>query len=140
MRTSITAGLDRLVLMRSAGLLGARTESRAEDVSAPLFIGELSAGWAYTSGEIAFGPYREGVRAAIVDTFAWHARGSAQETLAAMADVILASYEEIASVTLSLRERPYRPADLLELSMSRDALFVVRDEPCATVEITVERK
>ena len=142
-QTSITAGLDRLVLMRSAGLLAAGPETGggdAEDGAAPLFIAELSAAWAYTSGEIAFGPYREGVRAAIVDTFAWHGRGSAQDTLTAMADVILATYEEIASITLSLQERPYRPADLLELAVARDALFVVRDEPLALVEITVERQ
>ena len=141
-QTSITAGIDGLVLMRSAGLLAAGPEAGggdAEDGAAPIFVGALSARWQYTSGEIAFGPYRHGIRAAIVETFAWHARRSAQETLTSMADVILASYEEVASVTLSIEERPYRPADLLDLAVARDALFVVRDEPLAVVEVTVDR-
>ena len=141
-QTSITAGIDGLVLMRSAGLLSAGPHAGggdAEDGAAPIFIGALSARWQYTSGEIAFGPYRHGIRASIVETFAWHARRSAQETLTSMADVILASYDEVASVTVSLEERPYRPADLLELAIARDALFVVRDEPLAIVEVTVDR-
>lgn len=141
-QTSITAGIDGLVLMRSAGLLAAGPQAGggdAEDGAAPIFVGALSARWQYTSGEIAFGPYRHGIRSAIVETFAWHARQSAQDTLTNMADVILASYEEVASVTLSAEERPYRPVDLLELSVARDALFVVRDEPLAIVEVTVDR-
>jgi hypothetical protein len=54
--------------------------------------------------------------------------------------VILASYQEISAVTLALKERPYRPADLLELSLDADALFVAYDEPLGIVEVTVERE
>ena len=32
-------------------------------------------------------------------------------------------------MTLSLQEHPYRPVDLLELSVDGDALFVAHDEP-----------
>jgi hypothetical protein len=52
---------------------------------------------------------------------------------------VFASYQEIAQLTLSLQEHPYRPVDLLELSVEGDQLFVVRDEPVGLLEITVDR-
>src|SRR5205085_6117241 len=115
-RVSVTSGLENLVLLKTAGFVPHDATERADDAAADglqrLFIATLSARWSYTSGEIAFGPYRQGIRAAIVETFAWHTGRSVQETLSAIADVVLASYQEIADVTLSLEERPYRPVDL----------------------------
>jgi urate oxidase len=61
-----------------------------------------------------------------------------QHTLYAIADVVLASYQEIADVTLAMHERPYRPADLL--LENPDDLFVALDEPLGVVEVTVERE
>ena len=65
----------------------------------------LSARWTYTSGDVTFGLYRQGVRTAILETFAWHASQSVQHALYAIADVVLATYDEIADVTLSFHER-----------------------------------
>ena len=78
-----------------------------------LLIATLAARWSYSSGDIAFLPYRQGVRGAIIETFAWHASRSVQHTLYAIAEVILATYQEISVVSLTLQERPYRPVDLL---------------------------
>ncbi len=74
-----------------------------------------------------------------METFAWHKGHSVQATMYAIADVVLASYQEISEVTLSLQERPYRPVDLLELALDGDALFIAHDEPVGVVEITVGR-
>ncbi len=87
------------------------------------------------------GPYRQGVRAAIIDTFAWHSGRSVHHTLYAIADVVLATYQEIADVTLGFHERPYRPADLFGAGMENpDDLFVSLEEPLGVVEVTVERE
>ena len=143
-RVSVAAGPENLVLMRTGGFVpverGRTSEEATADGLQRLFIAALSARWSYTSGDIAFGPYRSGVRAAIVETFAWHKGRSVQETLYAVADVVLASYQEIAEVTLSLQERPYRPVDLLELALDGDALFIAHDEPVGVIEITVGRE
>lgn len=142
-RTSVAAGIENLVLLRTSGFApterGRASADPAADGLQRLFIASFSARWSYTSGEIAFAPCRQGVRAAIVDTFTWHKGRSARDTLSAIADVVLASYQEISEVTLALEERPYRPVDLLELSLEGDALFVAYDEPVGTVEITVAR-
>jgi urate oxidase len=81
------------------------------------------------------------VRAAITETFAMHAAQSVQHTLYAIADVVLATYEEIVDVTLSLHERPYRPADPFGAdAASPDELFHAVEEPLGVVEISVERE
>lgn len=142
-RASVSAGLDNLVLMRTGGFAPVERGNASDEPTADglqrLFIATLSARWSYTSGDIAFGPYRQGVRAAIIETFAWHRGRSVQATLYAVADVVLASYQEISDVTLSLHERPYRPVDLLELALDGDALFIAHDEPVGVVEVTVGR-
>jgi urate oxidase len=143
-RISVSSGIEDLTLMRTSGLAPSRRVRDPEDEAADglqrLLIASLSLTWSYTEGDIAFGPYRQGIRAAVVETFAWHASRSVQHTLYAIGDVIVASYQEISAVTLALKERPYRAADLLELSLDADALFVAYDEPLGIVEVTVERE
>jgi urate oxidase len=139
-RVSVSSGIDNLVLLRTAGLTPPQRAADDDEIAdgvQRLLIATLAARWSYSSGDIAFLPYRQGVRGAIIETFAWHASRSVQHTLYAMADVILATYQEISVVTLTLQERPYRPVDLLD--MERDDLFIARDEPVGIVEVTVER-
>jgi len=128
--------------MRTGGFVPAERGKASEEATVDglqrIFIASLSARWSYTSGDIAFGPYRQGVRAAIIETFAWHKGRSVQETLYAIADVVLASYQEISEVTLSLEERPYRPVDLLELALEGDALFIAHDEPVGVAELSIK--
>ncbi len=140
-QTAVVAGLDNLVLMRSSGFSPrAATAGGADDDLQALLVGALTARWTYNTPDVTFGPYRQGVRAAILETMARHAARSVQHLLYAVADVVLASYEEISDVTLALRERPYRPADLFRAGIENpDALFIAADEPLGIVEVTVER-
>ena len=142
-QVSVVAGIEGLVIMRSVGFTPSRP-SEHEDGTADglprLIVGELAARWTYTSGEVTFDPYRHSVRMALLETIAWHASRSVQHALYAAADVILSNYEEIADVTLSFHEFPYRPADLLNVGAETpDDLFVALDEPIGVVEVTVER-
>jgi urate oxidase len=142
-RTSVQAGIENLVLLRTGGFVpssrGKPLDEGMADGVQRVFLATLGGRWAYTSPDIAFAPYRTGVRQALVESFAWHKGPAVRDTLRAMADVVLASYQEIAQVSLSLHERPYRPADLLELSVEPDSLFVAHEEPVGVIEITVER-
>ena len=140
-QTAVVAGLDNLVLMRSSGFSRPRRPAdAADDALQTLLVGTLTARWTYNTPDVTFGPYRQGVRAAILETVARHAARSVQHLLYAVADVVLATYEEISDVTLALRERPYRPADLFAEGVENpDALFIAADEPLGIVEVTVER-
>ena len=129
--------------MRTAGF-ASPADLTGEDGTADgvqrLLVGELTARWTYASADVTFRPYRQGVRAAVVETFAWHASRSVQHTLYAIADVVLATYQEIVDVTLALHERPYRPADMFSAGIDNpDDLFVALEEPLGVVEVTVER-
>jgi urate oxidase len=140
-RTAVQAGIEELVLMRTSGFASATRgpADAAADGLQRIYVASLAARWVYTARDIAFAPYRSGIRQAIVETFAWHKGPSARDTLRAIADVVLATYQEIAQVSLSLQERPYRPVGLLELALDGDALFVAHDEPVGVLEMSVER-
>ena len=145
-QVSVVAGIEHLSLMRSAGFRPGRARGEEDeglsDGLQRILVGDLSARWTYTTGDVTFGPYRQGVRAAVLDSVAWHDSRSVQHALFATADVILTTYEEIADVTLSFRERPYRLADPFATEVDPevpDDLFVALDEPLGIVEVTVER-
>jgi len=142
-RAAVQAGIDNLILLRTGGSVpvphGAPSGDGSHDGLQRIYVATLGARWAYSGGDVAFVPYRSGIRQAIVDTFAWHKGPAARDTLRAMAEVILGSYQEIAQVSLTLHERPYRPVDLLELALEGDSLFVAHDEPVGVLEISVER-
>jgi urate oxidase len=142
-QVSVVAGIQHLAIMRSAGFapsVRANTDDGTSDGLPRLVIGELSARWTYTSGDVTFDPYRHGVRAALIETVAWHASRSVQHALYAAADVILSTFEDIADITLSFLEHPYRPADPLAVGAGiPDDLFVAIEEPLGVVEVTVER-
>jgi urate oxidase len=140
---SVVSGLTGLTVMRTTGFAPNRAET-ADDGAADglqrLLVAELTAKWTYTSADVTFRTYREGVRRLIAETFARHASRSLQHTLYAMADLVLASYQEIADVTLAVHERPYRPADVFSAGVDNpDDLFVALEEPVGVVEVTVER-
>ena len=141
-QTAVVSGIDQLVVMRTAGFLPRNPAQRAddgtEDAVPSLLVGSLAARWTYSNAGVTFGPYRQGIRAAISDTFALHAARSIHYTLYAIADVLLASYEDILDVTLTMEERPYRSADIFSGGDGED-LFLGVEEPLGVVEVTVER-
>jgi urate oxidase len=150
-QVAVVSGIEQLTIMRSSGFQPARRANEdptgVDDGLQRLLVATLSARWTYSTPDVTFGPYRQGIRAAIVETFGCHASRSVQHALYSIADVVLASYQEIADVTLSLQERPYRPADLFSAGVepslnerpATDDLFVAVEEPLGVVEVTVER-
>jgi urate oxidase len=147
-QVAVVSGIEQLTIMRTSGLAPPRAKpgdeadpSGLDDGLQRLLVATLAARWTYTSGDVTFDPYRQGVRAAIVETFGCQASRSIQQTLYSIADVVLSSYQEIADITLSLHERPYRPVDLFSAGVENpDDLFVAVEEPVGVIEVTVERE
>ena len=139
-QTAVVSGIDQLVVMRTSGFVPPRGDDDVRDWLQPLVVGSLSARWTYSTGDVTFGPYRQAIRAAILDTFALHASRSIHYTLYAIADVVLAAHVEIADITLTMLDRPYRPADMFRADVENpDELFVAMEQSCGVVEVTVER-
>jgi urate oxidase len=143
-QVAVVSGLDALNVMRTSGFAPRdrpTVDDGRHDGLQRLLVGQLCGRWTYSSPDVTFRPYRQGVRAAIVETFAWHSGRSVHHTLYAIADVVLATYQEISDVRLTFHERPYRPADLFSAGMENpDDLFVAVEEPLGVVEVTVERE
>jgi urate oxidase len=144
-QVAVVSGIDNLTVMRTAGFAppGSRPDSRdaADDGLPPIVVGSLSLRWTYSTPDVTFAGYRQGVRGAVTETLALHAARSVQHTLYAIGDVLLASYPEISVVSLTMHERPYRPADLFHANVENpDELFVAVEEPVGVVEVTLERE
>jgi urate oxidase len=141
---AVVSAIENLTVMRTAGFAPPGVRARNSDVDdglPPLVVGALSVRWTYTTPDVTFGPYRQGVRGAVLETMALHASRSVQHTLYAIGDVLLASYPEISVVGLTMHERPYRPADLFHANVQNpDELFVAVEEPVGVVEVTLERE
>ena len=143
-QVAVVSGIEKLTVMRSAGFTEPSRPQRlpddTDDSLPPLVVGALSVRWTYSTPDVTFGAYRQGVRAAVLETVALHASRSVQYTLYALGDVLLASYPDISVVTLTMQERPYRPADLFHANVENpDDLFIAREEPVSVVEVTLER-
>jgi urate oxidase len=143
-QVAVVSSIENLTLMRSAGFVP-RPSSAADPPDderlAPLVVGTLSIRWTYSSPDVTFSAYRQGVRAAVLETTALHASRSIQYTLYAIGDVLLASFPEISVVTLAMHERPYRVADLFHaLVENPNELFTATEEPVGIVEVTLERE
>jgi urate oxidase len=143
-QVAVVSGIENLTIMRTAGFAPSRKATEdpggRDDLLQRMLMASVSAKWTYSSGDVTFGPYRQGVRAAVVETFGCHGRRTVPHTMYAIADIVLGSFEEIAEITISVQERPYRPADLFKAGLENpDDLFVVLDEPLGLVEVTVER-
>lgn len=141
-QTAVVGGLSGLTVMRTSGFAHQRLpgDDDSRDWLQPLVVGTLTARWTYTSGDVTFKVFRQGMRAAILETFAWHQSESVHEALYGVGEVLLSTYDDIAGVSLAFRELPYRPADLFAAGTENpDELFVAVDEPIGLVEVSLER-
>jgi urate oxidase len=144
-QVAVVSSIDNLTVMRTSGFIRSRprpaVEAAGDEGLAPLVVGALTIRWTYSTPDVTFGAYRQGVRGVVVETMALHASRSVQFTLYAIGDVLLASYPEISVVSLAMHERPYRPVDLFHANVENpDELFVAVEEPVGVVEVTLERE
>lgn len=143
-RAAVVAGIDQLPVLKTAG---ARFEGyladRFTDPAPPadrVLAADLRARWTYTHADVTFGPFWRGVRLLLLETFAQHASESMQHTLYAMADAVLASYEEIADITLEMPTQEYRPVDLSRFGVENaGTVYLPSVEPDSLVSATVTR-
>ena len=142
--TTIQAGIDDLVVLKSAGsgFEGYIHDpfTTLKETSDRIFATAIKAVWTYGSSEIPFGPYWHGVREAICQTFVEHESKSVQHTLYAMGKAVLERYEEIADISLSLPNKHCLLVDLSPFGLDNDnEVFVPTVEPYGLIEATIRR-
>jgi urate oxidase len=142
--TAVQAGLRNLVLARTLNLEleEFRADAFAPVAPAPQSVMEadLTAVWTYSGSEVAYGPCWHGVRQLIVDTFVQHRSGSAQHLLHAVAEAILASFDEIRETDLSMTARQWPLVNLEPFGMeNRNEVFAPAAEPETVLRAVLKR-
>jgi urate oxidase len=140
---SIASGLTNLVVLKTSDSAFAGFP-RDEYTTLPetedrILATSVTASWTYRAGAANFAA-RDGIRTALVDTFAAHASQSVQHTLHAMAEAALTSCADITDITLTMPNRHHLLVDLTPFGLDNpNEVFVATDQPFGLIEATVRR-
>lgn len=101
----------------------------------------VRAGWLYDGEEVEFNTVWQGVRQSMLETFAEHDSQSLQQTLYAMGEAVLETFDRIREIRLSLPNKHYNLVDLKPFGLENPAeVFVPVDEPHGLIEATLVRE
>ncbi len=144
-KTIMRAGIDDLVVLKTtkSGFEGFMRDpyTTLKDDRDRILSTAIHADWLYEGGDIEFGLIWHGVRQALLETFAEHDSLSLQHTLHAMGDAVLASFDRISEIHLSLPDKQYDRVDLSPFGMDNPyEVFLPIDEPHETIEATLRKE
>jgi urate oxidase len=101
----------------------------------------IHASWLYDGESAEFAAVWHSVRQTLLETFAAHDSRSLQHTLYAMGEAVLASFDSIREVHLSLPNRHFHLVDLAPFGLDNPAeVFLPTDEPHGLIEATLRRE
>ncbi len=101
----------------------------------------IHADWLYEGDEVEFSPLWHGVRQTLLETFAEHDSKSLQHTLYAMGEAVLATFDRIREIHLSLPNKHFHLVDLAPFGMDNPGeVFLPTDEPYGLIEATLRRE
>lgn len=142
---TIQSGFEDLLIMKTTGsgfegyLKDAFTTLK--ETSDRIFKTSVTALWSYGDSGAPFDEIRQGVRRAVLETFAGHDSRSVQHTLYAMGEAALAAFVDIEEIRLSLPNRHCLPVDLTSFGLdNQNEIFVPVDEPYGLIEATLRRE
>lgn len=143
--TSIRAGIQDLEVLKTTkssfdGFLRDPYTTLKED-SNRILSTTIRAEWLYEGDEIEFSPVWYSVRQTLLETFAEHDSKSLQHTLHAMGEAVLATFEGIREIHLSLPEKHFNLVDLSPFGMDNSAeVFLPMEEPQGSIEATLRKE
>ena len=141
---SVASGITDLIIMKTSHSAFAGFP-RDEFTTLPethdrLLATALTATWTYADADVEFGPLFRTVRSTLLDAFARHDSLSVQHTLYAMGEVVLETFDNVASITLEMPNRHHLPIDLTRFGMdNRNEIFVATEEPHGLIKATLTR-
>jgi urate oxidase len=101
----------------------------------------IQAAWLYVGDEAEFSPLWHGVRQTLLESFAEHDSKSLQHTLYAMGEAVLATFDRVAEIHLSLPTEHFNLVDLAPFGMDNPGeVFLPTDEPYGLIEATLRRE
>jgi urate oxidase len=105
-----------------------------------IFATAVKATWQYSDRQAPYKSIWRGVRRMILETFAEHDSLSVQQTLYAIGEAVLHTYDEIAEISLSLPNKHCLLVDLSPFEMENEyQIFLPIDEPHGLIEARMKR-
>jgi urate oxidase len=144
-RVTIEAGIDDLLLLRSAGS-GFEGYIKDQYTTLPetadrIFQTALLATWRYNKPALDFNAQWEAIRSAILNTFATHESRSVQHTLHAIGKQVLAAFPEVAEIQLTMPNKHALLVDLSRFGLDNpNEIFLPTDEPSGYIEAKLVRR
>jgi urate oxidase len=140
---TVISGLTNLVLLKTTDSAFAgfhRDEfTTLPDTDDRVLATSVTASWTYRPGAIDFA-VRDGIRTALLDTFAAHDSRSVQHTLFAMGQAALAASADLSEITLTMPNRHHLLVNLEPFGLDNpNVVFVATDRPFGLIEATVRR-
>lgn len=142
---SVAAGLDGLVVLKSAGsefhgFARDRYTTLAE-TSDRILATAVTARWRFATLDVDWAESFAGARAALLHRFAGHHSLSLQQTLYEMGRAVLEARPEVAEIRLVLPNRHHLDVDVAAFGVAgRHEVFQVADRPYGLIEGTVRRE
>jgi urate oxidase len=143
--TKITSGIDNLVVAKITGseFTGYITDSYTtlKPTTDRIFGTKIEARWTWKGTSCDFNSAFSKARSLMLETFAGHHSLSAQQTLFAMGDAVLATVSDIEEISLTLPNLHRLPFNLEPLGMeNKNEIFVTTSEPHGVIKGTMARK
>jgi urate oxidase len=141
---SVNAGIEGLVVLKTTdsafeGFLRDPYTTLKEDRDRILAT-VIRATWLYRDSSTEFDAAWNGVRQALLETFAGHDSLSLQQTLYAMGEAVLKKFASIQEIYLSLPNKHYNLIDLSPFHLDNPkVVFLPTDEPHGLIEATIRR-
>lgn len=143
--TKVTSGIDNLVVAKitNSEFTGYITDSYTtlKPTTDRIFGTKIEARWTWKGTNCDFNGGFAKARSLMLETFANHHSLSAQQTLFAMGDAVLAANNEIEEISLTLPNLHRLPFNLEPLGLeNKNEIFVTTSEPHGTIKGTMARK
>lgn len=144
-KTKVTSGIDNLIVAKITGSEFAGHIKDAyttlKDTHDRIFGTKVEARWIWKNEKADFNAGYEKARQIMLETFAHHHSLSAQQTLFAMGDAVLAKVADIDEISLTMPNLHRIPFNLEPLGMeNKNEIFVNTSEPHGTIKGTMARK
>jgi urate oxidase len=142
--TKVEAGIADLIVLKTTGSGFSRflkdEFTTLKETSDRIFATAIKAQWLYAGPEAATETMWRNVRQTILETFAQHDSLSVQQTLYAMGEIVLNSFEDLLEISLTLPNKHCLLLDLSPFGMeNNNEIFVPTDQPHGLIEGRLSR-
>ena len=141
---SLESGIEDLLVLKTtgSGFSGFIKDryTTLKETDDRIFATSVKVMWRYPNRQAPFKSIWRGVRQMILETFAEHDSLSVQQTLYAIGEVVLNTYDEITEISLSLPNKHCLLVDLTPFGMTNEnQIFLPIDEPHGLIEARMKR-